>query len=219
MNEFVIHSIPGSPFGRAVLVALQEKGAAYRLAPVLPGTLRTEEHLARHPFGRVPIMEHGGFRLYESQAILRYVDRALPQPALTPTDAQAAARMDQLMNVNDWYLFQGVSNVICFQRIIGPRLMGRMPDEAAIAAAMPKAHAVFDELARQLSDNSFFVGESISLADILLAPQLDFFRATPEWEPLTAKHANIQQWLARMNARPSMAATTWESVAALAKVA
>ena len=219
MSEFVIHSIPGSPYGRAVLVALQEKGAGYRFAPVLPGTLRSDEHLARHPFGRVPTMEHGGFRLYESQAILRYVDRVLPHPALTPTDAQAAARMDELMNVNDWYLFQGVSNVICFQRIIGPRLMGRTPDEAAIAAAMPKAHAVFDELARQLGDTPFFVGAAISLADVLIAPQLDFFRATPEWELLTAKRANLKQWLARMNARPSMVATTWESVAALAKVA
>ena len=32
--------------------------------------------------------------------------------------------MDQLMNINDWYLFQGVANVIAFQRIIAPRLMG-----------------------------------------------------------------------------------------------
>jgi glutathione S-transferase len=219
MHEFIIHSIPGSPFGRAVLVALQEKGASYRLAPVAPGTLRSAEHLGRHPFGRVPVMDHGGFLLYESQAILRYIDRVLPQPALTPTDAQAAGHMDQLMNVNDWYVFQGASNVICFQRIIAPRLMGRAPDEAAIAAAMPKAHAAFDELARQLDDNSFFVGDSISLADIMLAPQLDFFCATPEWEPLTAKHANLKRWLARMSARPSMTATTWENVAALAKVA
>src|SRR5437667_9945508 len=64
MNEFVIHSIPGSPFGRAVLVALEEKGAPYRFAPVAPGTTRAPEHLACHPFGRVPYLEHGGFPLY-----------------------------------------------------------------------------------------------------------------------------------------------------------
>jgi glutathione S-transferase len=58
MNEFVIHSIPGSPFGRAVLVALEEKGVPYRFAPVAPGTMRTPEHLACHPFGRVPYLEH-----------------------------------------------------------------------------------------------------------------------------------------------------------------
>ena len=128
MSDIVIHSIPGSPFGRAALVALEEKGARYRLAPVVPGTLRGPEHLARHPFGRVPVLEHGDFRLYEAQAILRYVDRALPGPALTPAQPRAAGRMDQLMNINDWYLFQGVANVIAFQRIVGPRLLGLTPD-------------------------------------------------------------------------------------------
>ena len=138
MNEFVIHSVPGSPFGRTVLVALEEKGAPYRLAPVAPGTMRTPEHLACHPFGRVPYVEHGGFMLYETAAIVRYVDRVLPEPKLTPANPQTAARMDQLMNVNDWYLFQGVSNVITFQRIIRPRLLGLDSDEDAVAASMPK---------------------------------------------------------------------------------
>jgi len=219
MDQFIVHSVPGSPFGRAVLVALEEKGAAYRLAPVVPGTLRSPEHLACHPFGKVPYVEHGGFVLYETAAILRYVDRVMPQPALTPANPQAAARMDLLMNVNDWYLFQGVSNVIGFQRIIRPRLMGLAPDEDAIAAAMPKAHAVFGELSRQLGAGPFFVGESITLADVILAPQLDFFVATPEWEPLTANSPNIRRWLDAMNARPSMRATTWERVAAMAKAA
>jgi glutathione S-transferase len=84
---------------------------------------------------------------------------------------------------------------------------------------MPKAQAVFDELARQLNDRPFFVGDSISLADVLRAPQLDFFRETPEWEPLTARNAKLRVWSDRMNARPSMAATTWQRVAAMAKVA
>jgi glutathione S-transferase len=219
MNEFVIHSIPGSPFGRAVIAALEEKGAAYRVAPVVPGTLRAPEHLAHHPFGRVPVLDHGDFRIYETQAILRYIDRTLPAPALTPMHPQAAGRMDQLMNVNDWYLFQGVANVIAFQRIVGPRLMGLVPDEGTIAAAMPKAHAVFDELARQLGDQPFFVGDSLSLADLLLAPQMDFLRETPEWKPLTARTPNLCQWLDAMNARPSMVGSTWERVATMAKVA
>lgn len=127
--------------------------------------------------------------------------------------------MDQLMNVNDWYLFQGVANVIAFQRIVGPQLMGLTPDEAAIAAAMPKAFAVFDELESHLRGREFFAGSALSLADLLLAPQLDFLAATPEWEPLTAKNAELRSWLDRMNRRPSMAATTWERVAAMAAAA
>ena len=89
MSEFIVHSIPGSPFGRSVLATLEEKRAPYRLAPLAPGSLKTPEYLALHPFGRVPVLEHDGFRLYETQAILRYLDRVLPQPALTPSDVQA----------------------------------------------------------------------------------------------------------------------------------
>ena len=216
MNTIVIHNIPGSPFGRAVLVALEEKGQRYRVAPVSPGGLRKPEHLARHPFGRVPVMDHGAFRLYECQAMLRYIDRAFPHPSLTPADPRAAARMDLLMNVNDWYLFQGVASVIAFQRVVGPRLMGITPDEAAISAAMPKAHIVFAELSKQLGDSEFFAGGTFSLAYVLLAPQLDFLAQTPEWEPLTAGAANICRWLARINARPSMVKTTWGVVAEMA---
>jgi hypothetical protein len=56
--------------------------------------------------------------------------------------------MDQAMNANDWYLYQGVANVIVFHRVVAQRLLGSTPDEVAIAVAMPKAHAVFSELSR-----------------------------------------------------------------------
>ena len=219
MSQFIVHSVPGSPFGRAVLATLEEKRAPYRLAPVAPGTTRSEPHLSRHPFGRIPVLEHDGFMLYETQAILRYLDRILPKPALTPADPKAAARMDQVMNVNDWYLFQGVGNVIGFHRIIAPRFMNAAPDEAAIAAAMPKAHQVFNELSRLLGSKSHFAGEEATLADIAVAPQIDFLAQTPEWKPLTAASPNLVSWLERMNARASFKATTWDRVAELAKAA
>jgi glutathione S-transferase len=219
MSEFIVHSIAGSPFGRAVLTTLEEKGASWRLSPVAPGTFRSPEHLARHPFGRVPVLEHNGFSLYETQAILRYLDRVLPAPALTPADPKRIARMDQVMNINDWYLFAGVGNVIIFHRVVGPRVMGLKPDEAAIEAAMPKARVVFAELARLLGEQSYFAGEAISLADLLIAPAVGFFTETPEWAVLGAPHPNLVAWLARMEARPSMKATTWERVSEMAQAA
>jgi glutathione S-transferase len=90
MSEFVIHSVPGSPFGRAVLATLEEKGARYRLVALPSGSSKSPEHLARHPFGRVPVLEHDGFMLYETQAILRHLDRVLPEPGLTPDDTRQA---------------------------------------------------------------------------------------------------------------------------------
>jgi glutathione S-transferase len=219
MSEFTVHSIPGSPFGRAVLATLEEKGTPYRFSLVPFGTSKIEPHISRHPFGRVPVLEHDGFMLYESQAIMRYLDRVLPTPPLTPADPKAAARMDQAMNINDWYLFNGVNSVIGFHRVIAPRLMGQAPNEEAIAAAMPKAHTVFKELSRLLGTQPFVAGERVTLADLLLAPQIDFFTQTPEWAPLSEGRQNLVDWLARMNERPSFKATTWERLTELAKAA
>jgi glutathione S-transferase len=219
MSEFVVYSIPGSPFGRAVLATLEEKRASYRLAPVAPGTMRSEPHISRHPFGRVPVLEHDGFLLYETQAMLRYLDRVLPTPPLTPQEPKAAARMDQAMNINDWYLFQGVNTVIGWHRVVGPRVMGLTPDESACAAVMPKAHAVCNELARLLGPQPYFAGEAVTLADLLLVPQFDILAQAPEWALLSAANRNLVDWLDRMNARASLKATTWERVADMAKAA
>jgi len=219
MSQFIVHSVPGSPFGRAVLATLEEKGASYRLVALPPGRSKSPEHLARHPFGRVPVLEHDGFMLYETQAILRYLDRVLPLPALTPADPRQAARMDQVMNVSDWYLFQGVGNVIGFQRIVGPRFMGIVPDEAVIEAAMPRARIVFAELARLLGDQPFIAGDALTLADLHTAPHASFLSLTPEWATLTASHPNLRAWIERLEARPSFQATTVQRLVERAKAA
>ena len=63
------------------------------------GESKTPEHLARHPFGRIPVVDHGDFRLYETQAILRYLDDLYPTPPFQPKDARAKARMNQLVGI------------------------------------------------------------------------------------------------------------------------
>lgn len=219
MSEFVVHSIPGSPFGRSVMAVLEEKGAPWRIAPISPGTLKSEPHISRHPFGRMPVLEHDGFSLYETSAILRYLDRILPKPALTPIDPKVAARMDQVMSISDWYLFQGVGNVIGFQRVVGPRLMGLTPNEEACAAALPQGRVVFSALSGLIGDQPYFGGDAVSLADFMVAPQMDFLAECPEWATLTADAPQLGAWLERMNARPSLEATTWPALNAMAAAA
>src|SRR5262245_56697570 len=134
-NEVVVHGLLGSPFMRAVLIALEEKRAPYRIQPLTPETFRGEAYRKLHPFGRVPAIEHDGFHIYETQAILRYVDATFPERALQPRDARAIGRMNQLIGINDWYLFPKAARVIVFERIVAPFLFGKPPDEGAIAAA------------------------------------------------------------------------------------
>ena len=218
MNSFVVHAIIGSPFARSVLAMLEEKGADWNLSPLGPGTLKEPAHLERHPFGRMPVLDHEDFRLYEMQAILRYLDRVLPNPPLTPTNVRAAARMDQVMNINDWYLFQGCANIIVFQRVIGPMFMGLSPDLEAIAEAMPRARAVFGELSRLLGNKPWFAGDDLSLADFAVGPQLELFARADEWNELVADAPNLADYLERIEAQPSMRATKMETLAAQIKL-
>lgn len=219
MSDFTVWTIPGSPYARAVIAVLIEKGADWRLEPLGAGEQRAPDHLARHPFGKMPAFAHGDFAFYETQAILRYIDRVLPEPRLSPGDPRALAKMDQLLNIADNYLFRGVGNVIGFQRIVGPMLLGMTTDEAAIAAAMPDAHRVMAELSRLLGDADYFGGGAPDLADFMLAPQVEFLTSGPEWQALTEDRRNLDPWLARMAARPSMARTTMPALQELARAA
>jgi glutathione S-transferase len=206
MSEFVIHGHPDSPYVRSVRLALEEKGRPYRIQRTADGGVRGEAHRKRHPFGRVPVVDHGSYRLYETQAILRYIDALLPEPALQPRNPEAIGRMSQIIGINDCYLHTQVGRTIVFQRIIGPVLLGTRPDEAAIAAAVPDARVCLGEFSRLLGDQLFLAGDRLSLADLMLAPQLYFLAATPEGAALL-KDTALLAWLGRMNARASMQAT------------
>jgi glutathione S-transferase len=212
MSEFTVYGVLGSPYLRAVLLGLEEKGRPYRVVPLRPGQNRQAEHLARQPFGRVPAVEHGDFKLYEAQAVLRYLDRLFPEPGLTPKDPRKAARMDQIMGIADWYLMPHLSGPIVFQRVVAPRF-GVPCDEARLQDALPKAKVCVDELARLLGDQPFMAGEALSLADLMVAPQLSMAPHCPEGQALLAPHPGLRAWIERMDQRPSLIATTWERLA------
>ena len=212
MSAFIVHGIPGSPYVRSPLLVLEEKGADWSLAALAFGGQRSPEHAARHPFHKIPAFEHDGFVLYEAQAILRYIDRVLPEPALTPSDVRRAARMDQLLNIADSYLAPRITGPMAFQRLVAPRF-GMPSDEAKIAAAIPDAKVAVDEVARLLGDQPFMTGDTVSLADFHLIAQLSFLPHFAEGRDLLAPHANLSEWIARMEARPSFARTAWERLA------
>jgi glutathione S-transferase len=208
MSGMIVHGVPGSPYVRAALLTLEEKGAEYTLAAMQLGTLKQQPHLSRHPFGRIPAFEHDGWMLYETRAIMRYIDAVVPGSQLQPEEPRAAARMEQLMNITDWYLMPQVSRTITFNRVVAPRF-GRPTDEEAVTRAIPEARHCIGEIARLL-DGPWMAGNAISLADLLLAPQLSMFALAPEGAQILQDHDNLRGWLERIETRPSMQATTWD---------
>jgi glutathione S-transferase len=205
----IVHGVPGSPYVRAALLVLEEKGADYEFAAMALGTLKQEPHLSRHAFGRIPAFEHDGWMLYETQAILRYVDAVVPGPSLQPEEPRAAARMNQLMGITDWYFMPQVSRTITFNRVVALRF-NRPVNEDAIVGAIPNARICVAEISRLLSGHPWLAGDKLSLADLLVAPQMSMFAQAPEGLEILQAHDNLKGWLTRVEARPSMMATTWD---------
>ena len=214
MAPIVVHGIPGSPYVRMPLLTCEEKGAPYRIAAMQFGQNKTPEYLARHPFGRIPVIEHDGFWLYESAAIIRYIDQVFPGPSLTPADPKAQARMNQVMGIVDWYVMPTITAAIGWNRIIAP-IIGRPVDEAAVANAVPGATTCIRALEQLLGSSPYVAGNSVSLGDLMLIAHLELFPATPEGAAIM-KGSPLLGWIERMRARPSVQTTETRKLMATA---
>jgi len=217
MSTIVIHGIPGSPYVRKPMLVCEEKGVPWRLERMAMGDQKAPEHLKRQPFGRIPAIEHDGFRLYEDQAIARYIDAAFEGPRLTPLEPKAMARMSQVMNIVDWYVMPSLSTGISFNRIVAP-LFGLPVDEEAVKAAVPLARTCIQALEEILGSNRYFAGDELSLADLFAIAHLDLVPASPEGAELIAG-SPLLAWLDRMAERPSVQKTTMQALMAEAEAA
>lgn len=194
-----------SVYVRIVRLALAEKGVDYDLLPVdvfaedgLP-----PDYLDRHPFGRIPAFEHGGFALYETGAITRYIDEAFDGPGLQLTDIRERARCNQLISIADSYAYPNLVWGIFVECVEKPA-QGTVADEAAISDFLPKAATCLKAMAELMGDNPWLAGQALSLADLYAAPMMDYFLKAPEGQDMIARHDNLAAWWSRIASRPSM---------------
>jgi glutathione S-transferase len=208
MAEVVLYGAAYSVYVRIARLALEEKGVAYRLEEVdiFAEGGPPSGYLARHPFGRIPAFAHGDFELYETTAIVRYVDEAFDGPALQSVAPKARARMNQITSLLDSYAYRTLVWDILVERVIVPEEGGRS-DEAKIAAAIPRARACLSALEDLMGTAEFLAGDALTLADLQAASMIACFRQAPEGVALMADHPALSAWWDRMAVRPSMAAT------------
>ncbi|APA89680.1 glutathione S-transferase family protein (plasmid) [Paraburkholderia sprentiae WSM5005] len=194
-----------SVYVRIVRLALEEKQINYDLVEVdvFAATGVPQEHLKRHPFGRIPTLEHGDFHLYETGAIVRYIDEAFPGCKLQPTDPKARAKVNQIVGILDAYAYRTLVWDIYVERVASTR-EGRFANEQVIAAALPRAGVCLSELARLSDDRGFLVGNSVTLADLYAAPIFACFMQAPEAGPLMDGCEKLIYWWQRFTTRDSM---------------
>lgn len=199
----IVHGMPGSSYVQSVRMALEERGVEYQLAQRDAADYKRPPYTTElHPFGRVPALEHDDFRLYETEAILRYVAEAFRGPPLVPEAVRPRARMNQILGIVQAY-FPGClcgSGSINFYRAFAPRV-GIPVDEVAVQAAARRARTIVRELERMLA-GPFLCG-ALSLADLMVAPVMFVFRTTPEGRSLLSDAPKLATWIERVEARPS----------------
>jgi glutathione S-transferase len=206
MGRPIVYGPAGSTYVWSARLALAEKGVAHELVEVGFGQHREEPHLSRHPFAKVPAFEHDGFALYETQAILRYIDEGFPVAPLQPTDLHQFSRMNQIIGIVDAYAWPSIAACVLFNRMLAPRL-GLPVDEAAITAALPRARLCVAEISRLMGENPYLAGERVSLADLMVIPLFYYFGRLPEGEAPLAEYPNIRPWMRRMEERQSFQVT------------
>lgn len=204
----IVYGKAESVYVRAVRLALVEKSVPHDLVEVdvFAEAGVPDDYIRRHPFGRIPAFMHDGFGLYESGAILRYVDEAFAGPALQPRDLHARARMNQAMSVLDAYCYRTMVWDIFVEHVRAPA-RGRTTDWARVAAAWPRAEICLAALRDIQGGNPYLAGQEVSLADLLAAPMFAYFREVPEAVARMHAYPTLLAWWARIERRPSMRLT------------
>ncbi|MEQ8666692.1 MAG: glutathione S-transferase family protein [Rhodospirillales bacterium] len=201
MANFILFGANFSVYTRISRLVLEEAGTTYRLEPVdiFAAAGPPDGYLDRHPFQKIPLLEHEGFEVYETDAIVDYIV-AVTGADLVPGEARARARMRQIMRIVDNYAYRRlVWHVYVREAEDGDRV----PPERMTAAAR-----VLNVL-EDLMAGPFMAGATFSLADCWAWPVLAYFRLSKTGRPMIAERPKLAAWCERMATRPSSVATAF----------
>jgi len=203
MPVVTVYGFPISTFVNIIRLVLTHKNVAFDFHDLEP-EMGSPSHLALHPFNRVPILDHAGFRIYETSAIALYVDEAFVGPALQPKDLRERARMHQWISAVGSYYYPYMSYHLSHERLIYPAL-GIAPDEKVVAHALPRIAVALEVMERELGrGQDFLVGDQLTLADFFMLPTMTSLSMTPEGQEMLKARPRIAAWRARMEAQPAV---------------
>lgn len=188
-----LYGVAPSSYVRTARWACEEKGVPHELLP-------PPEAAKPHPYGKIPFLEHGGTWLYETTAICRYIDTAFDGPRLLPEAPLAQARVEQYVSFLSSYWYPRLISDYAMLYVL-PMLEGKAPDAAAIDRVLPQVDTTLGEIEAHVGDSGYLVGDSLTLADLFLAPVV----ATVDWfedgKALLGKRSGLKRHLAACEQR------------------
>jgi len=194
----------GSPYAWRVQLALEAKGLPYdrKVLSFANNDTRKPEFVALNPRHRVPTIVDGGFTLYESNAIVEYLDEAYKGHGTTlfPGDAKKRATVRRLISEVDGYTTEAVDTVV-------DRLLGVKPEDRDAAKIDEARAAMAEELAfmARYVEGEFLVGP-LSAADFALYPSVAFMyrcqQRVPTFDAASLVPPALMAWKHRVEALP-----------------
>lgn len=205
MSNLVVHGFGVSPYVRAARITLIEKGVDYHFNEIGFDYLGTDEYAQINPFRKMPVLQQGDFVLYETPAIVGYIDEAFEGLLLQPTEPKARAQMQKWIGIATNYLYSVGVMQLFLQRIMSP-IMGGVADEVVVAESAKITSQHLDVLEHELT-TSFLVGDVLSLADIITGSMVYYINMTKEGSALVKARPKTAVWLETLSQRKSFLQT------------
>jgi glutathione S-transferase len=206
-NPITIYGVPLSVHTRKVIVAARLKSIAYEIVPVVPVIPDNPPPNWRNlsPTGAIPAIRDGDYVLADSTAIVLYLERKAPEPALLPADPEAYGRALFLDAWAGSELFRRVVHPIFHQQVVNPTIRRQPADKAALDAALREAAPEAFGYLEGPAANAFLVGGRPSIADLAVVCNLIVFhylghRVDP------ARYPNLASYFRRHLESPPFAA-------------
>jgi glutathione S-transferase len=183
---------------RKVVFTVQELGLAFERidAGSQFGIVKTPEYLARNPNALVPLLEDGGFELWESNVIVRYLCAKHSAGRLYPLELAQRFDAERWMDWQQTTVNPAGRNAF-IQWFRTPAAERDMDLVAQSTAATERWMAVLDE---HLSRREFMAGDGFSMADIPLACEVHRWQGLPQARP---ERKHLQRWYDGILARPA----------------
>jgi glutathione S-transferase len=167
------------------------------------GELKQADYLAKNPNGKVPTLEDGDFKLWESRAIMQYVASKKPGTSFWPDDAKKRADIARWQFWETAHLSKG-TGPFAYEKLFKKIFMKKDPDPAALEAAEKDFHAVAPVLNAHLETRKFLLGDDVTLADFSVGACFSFAEASGlPWDA----YPHIKKWWGRLNELPAWKAS------------
>ncbi|CAN8315446.1 unnamed protein product [Cochlearia groenlandica] len=189
---------------RAMLTMI-EKGVEFETVNVdlMKGEQCHPDYVAIQPFGKIPLLVDGDYKIFESRAIMRYIAEKYKSqgPDLLGKTVEERGQVEQWLDVEATTFFPPLLALTL--NIVFAPLMGAPVDEKVVKESEEKLGAILDVYEGHLAKNDYLAGDFVSLADLAHLPFTAYLFGPIGKPYLITDRKNVSAWWDRISSRPS----------------